>query len=172
MQAIDQMKPTISRAMATLTTLAVLPRARSRRYRVQSLTCAFHPMSRMIFGSASIRSTSLINKPGPSRNGHVTRVYPLAPPRRSATRIVVSRERAVPRPQNVLNIERACRTAACDAPPSLLSNSDARHSLCDDRKVHHARRRRSPLRLARCHQAEAAARPQRPIRNNIKCNET
>ena len=28
MQAIDQMKPTISRAMATLTTLAVLPRAR------------------------------------------------------------------------------------------------------------------------------------------------
>ena len=36
MQAIDQMKPTISRAMATLTTLAVLPRALSRRYRVQS----------------------------------------------------------------------------------------------------------------------------------------
>ena len=56
-QAIDQMKPTISRAMATLMTLAVLPRALSRRYRVQSRTCAFHPISRMIFGSASIRST-------------------------------------------------------------------------------------------------------------------
>jgi hypothetical protein len=39
-QAIDQMKPTISRAMATLTTLAVLPH---RRYRVQSRTCAFRP---------------------------------------------------------------------------------------------------------------------------------
>src|SRR5436190_24046263 len=39
------MKPTISRAMATLTTLAVLPRALSRRYRVQSRTCAFQPMS-------------------------------------------------------------------------------------------------------------------------------
>jgi hypothetical protein len=36
-QAIDQMKPTISRAMATFTTLAVLPRARSRRYRAQRL---------------------------------------------------------------------------------------------------------------------------------------
>src|SRR2546430_12708468 len=33
------MKPTISRAMATLTTLAVLPRALSGRYRVQSRTC-------------------------------------------------------------------------------------------------------------------------------------
>ncbi len=31
MQAIDQMKPTISRAMATLTTLAFLRRALSRR---------------------------------------------------------------------------------------------------------------------------------------------
>jgi hypothetical protein len=29
----------------------------SRRYRVQSRTCAFHPMSRTTFGSASIRST-------------------------------------------------------------------------------------------------------------------
>ncbi|WP_246684434.1 MULTISPECIES: hypothetical protein [unclassified Mesorhizobium] len=57
MQAIDQMKPTISRAMATLTTLAFLPRALKRRYRVQSRTCAFHPISRTTFGSTSIRST-------------------------------------------------------------------------------------------------------------------
>jgi hypothetical protein len=31
MHAIDQMKPTISRAIAILTTLAILPRALSRR---------------------------------------------------------------------------------------------------------------------------------------------
>jgi hypothetical protein len=34
-QAVDLMKPTISRAMATFTTLAVLPRARGRRYRAR-----------------------------------------------------------------------------------------------------------------------------------------
>src|SRR5271154_353339 len=51
------MKPTISRAMATLTTLAVLPRALSRRYRVQSRSCALQAMSRTTFGRASIRST-------------------------------------------------------------------------------------------------------------------
>ncbi len=36
---------------------AVFPRALSRRYRAQSRTCAFHPMSRTTFGNASMRST-------------------------------------------------------------------------------------------------------------------
>ena len=40
---MDQMNPTISRAMATVTTLAVLPRALSRRYRVQSSNLRFPP---------------------------------------------------------------------------------------------------------------------------------
>src|SRR6516162_3510802 len=53
--AIAQMKPTISRAMAVVTTTFGLPAAR-RRYLAHSRICAFHAMSRIAAGSGSRRS--------------------------------------------------------------------------------------------------------------------
>jgi hypothetical protein len=55
MRAIAQMKPTISRAIAVVTTTLGLPAAARRRYRAHSRTCAFHAMFRIIAGSGSRR---------------------------------------------------------------------------------------------------------------------
>jgi len=43
--AMAHMKASTSRAMAVHTTLVCFPRARSRRKRLQSRTCAFQPMA-------------------------------------------------------------------------------------------------------------------------------
>ena len=47
MRAIAQMKPTISRAIAVVTTTFGLPVAARRRYRAHNRTCAFQAMSRI-----------------------------------------------------------------------------------------------------------------------------
>ena len=56
MRAIAQIKPTISRAIAVVTTTFGLPDAANRRYRAHSRTWAFHAMSRMAADSGSRRS--------------------------------------------------------------------------------------------------------------------
>ena len=56
MWAIAQMKPTISRAIAVVTTTFGLPDAAKRRYLAQSRTCAFQARSRIAAGSGSRRS--------------------------------------------------------------------------------------------------------------------
>jgi len=53
MQAIAQMKPTISRAIAVVTTTFGLPDAARRRYRAHRRTCAFHAMPRITGDSGS-----------------------------------------------------------------------------------------------------------------------
>ena len=50
MQAIAQMKPTISRAIAVVTTTFGLPVAARRRYRAHNRTCAFQAMSLIAAG--------------------------------------------------------------------------------------------------------------------------
>lgn len=55
-RAIAQMKPTISRAMAVVTTTFGLPAAVRRRYLAHRRTCAFQAMSRIAAGSGSRRS--------------------------------------------------------------------------------------------------------------------
>jgi len=59
MQAIAQMKPTTSRAIAVVTTTFGLPAAVSRRWREHSRSWAFQAMSRIVAGSFSLRSWSL-----------------------------------------------------------------------------------------------------------------
>ena len=56
--AMAQRKPTISRAIAVVTTTFAFPVAASRLYRAQSLTCAFQAMSQTACGSLSSRSCS------------------------------------------------------------------------------------------------------------------
>ena len=55
-RAIAQMKPTISRAIAVVTTTFGLPVAARRRYRAHKRSCAFQAMSRTAGGSPSRRS--------------------------------------------------------------------------------------------------------------------
>ena len=55
-RAIAQMKPTISRAIAVVTTTFGLPVAARRRYRAPKRSCAFQAMSRTAAGSPSRRS--------------------------------------------------------------------------------------------------------------------
>ena len=55
-RAIAQMKPTISRAIAVVTTTFGLPVAARRRYRAHKRSCAFQAMSRTAAGSGSRRS--------------------------------------------------------------------------------------------------------------------
>jgi len=55
-RAIAQAKAAISRAMATATWLACLPRAINWRYRLRRRTCAFQPMAWASAGSVSSRS--------------------------------------------------------------------------------------------------------------------
>lgn len=56
MRAIAQMKPTISRAIAVVTTTFGLPIAARRRYRAHNRTCAFQAMSLISADSGSRRS--------------------------------------------------------------------------------------------------------------------
>jgi hypothetical protein len=49
------MNASISRAIAVTTTLGCLPPLISRRYRLQSLNCAFHAIALIGFGSESTR---------------------------------------------------------------------------------------------------------------------
>ena len=55
-RAIAQMKPTISRAIAVVTTTFGLPIAARRRYRAHNRTCAFQAMSLIAADSGSRRS--------------------------------------------------------------------------------------------------------------------
>src|SRR5271168_3232 len=55
MRAIAQIKPTISRAMAVVTTTFSLPEAVRRRYLAHSRTCAFQAISRISADSGSSR---------------------------------------------------------------------------------------------------------------------
>ena len=54
--AMAQMKPTISRAIAVVTTTFGLPAAERRRYRAQSRSCAFQATARTAAGNGSRRS--------------------------------------------------------------------------------------------------------------------
>ena len=56
MRAIAQMKPTISRAIAVVTTTFGLPIAERRRYRAHNRTCAFQAMSLIVADNGSRRS--------------------------------------------------------------------------------------------------------------------
>src|SRR4029078_5714269 len=53
-RAIAQMKPTISRAIAVVTTTFGLPIATRRRYRAHNRTCAFQAMSLIAAGRHAI----------------------------------------------------------------------------------------------------------------------
>src|SRR4029077_19430679 len=55
MRAVAQMKPTISRAIAVVTTTFGLPPAARRRYRAHNRAWAFHAMSRITADRARVR---------------------------------------------------------------------------------------------------------------------
>jgi hypothetical protein len=64
MRAIAQMKPTISRAIAVVTTTFGLPAAAKRRFRAYSRICALHAMCRITADSGSETVVRLAADPG------------------------------------------------------------------------------------------------------------